>query len=850
MICYNLLRKPTAVWTLLVATTAMTFLSVRAERTSNSFLTIEGEGVRIASDGNICVDSGASGPVKLTARSGWLVNGRESVTYRSARGLSSGLILTSKLGEDHSCSPPPPTEKEEHLTNFVFSVESNPTNLIAMYALPSTSAVVTAMAHDVLLEAGRHKVMKIWEAWECSVCGAKQEARTNVSERATVPDAWTWAAAAAGRTFPTNVWSGPMSKGLGQKIEFTATGRWSPCSQCKYTTNAVVRADVHELSIERPDYLGLDRTDAGLPGWAVTNATAHIDPAPASAMYNWTKCGKCQFVGATNEQEVTYGITNSATASTELNAEDLMVTATAKNAEGLSASATCTTNFTVVAVDVQIGSVGEDKEEKEGAFISYVADTNGVISVEGTNKMVEVKFTCNPTNLPANEMVTVLHTGQGEFYEVLQSGELLKVTSATYPACEIANHKFKLHGHEASSAMLNEKTQAMHANSKSLDLGKCTAVSLDWIKASCDKLPPSGNFGTNPEVFEGGRVDFKYPEATPPKCKEPGTQALQVFFKYVRDSVTDTAVPFLVKFDAQIRPVDFLNDCILTWTQSDGPAQISITNINSTHAELENPTATSNVSPSSKHVYKYRLEAKRGNFAVKGEAWVMLPRAGGDVTTWLINEVPVAVQKANDWRNEVVAGCITNASMSYADAIEFARGTAWRYIASATFDYQGIAGDPTPRYSYVDADSPNPDQNDWNDPSYATLKGIVVSRAKINNLFYCVWGRTLGYSTRDVKWGATVNAWTRLLIGDNASSQAAIQLGGDLYDLLLARSSLSSALTKSRAKELQTKDLPDGLNDVNLWPNETPANTGFSFPSMPTDYETLKKGIQYERIGR
>ena len=89
MICYNLLRKPNAVRTLLVATTAMTFLSVRAERTSNSFFTIEGEGVRIASDGSVCVDAGASGPVRITARSGWLVNGRESITYPSARGLSS-----------------------------------------------------------------------------------------------------------------------------------------------------------------------------------------------------------------------------------------------------------------------------------------------------------------------------------------------------------------------------------------------------------------------------------------------------------------------------------------------------------------------------------------------------------------------------------------------------------------------------------------------------------------------------------------------------------------------------------------------------------------------------------------
>lgn len=103
------MSRPTSIQTFLAVAAALTLLSVRAERTANSFFTIEGEGVRIADDGSVCIDAGASGPVKLTARSGWLVNGRESVTYPSPTGLSSGLVLTSKLGEDHSCSPPPPT---------------------------------------------------------------------------------------------------------------------------------------------------------------------------------------------------------------------------------------------------------------------------------------------------------------------------------------------------------------------------------------------------------------------------------------------------------------------------------------------------------------------------------------------------------------------------------------------------------------------------------------------------------------------------------------------------------------------------------------------------------------------
>ena len=53
-------------------------------------------------------------------------------------------------------------------------------------------------------------------------------------------------------------------------------------------------------------------------------------------------------------------------------AEQLTVKATVENEYGESASAMCTTNFTVVKVDVEIAGVAEDKEESEGAFVQYV----------------------------------------------------------------------------------------------------------------------------------------------------------------------------------------------------------------------------------------------------------------------------------------------------------------------------------------------------------------------------------------------------------------------------------------------------------------------------------------------
>lgn len=91
--------------------------------------------------------------------------------------------------------------------------------------------------------------------------------------------------------------------------------------------------------------------------------------------------------------------------------------------------------------------------------------------------MVEVKFTCNPS-LPENEMVTISHTGPGELYEVLASGEYSLVASGNYRAYDVSNRTFKLHGHAASTSLTNGAITIEHANSGAKDLAKYTDVKL------------------------------------------------------------------------------------------------------------------------------------------------------------------------------------------------------------------------------------------------------------------------------------------------------------------------------------------------------------------------------------
>ena len=173
------------------------------------------------------------------------------------------------------------------------------------------------------------------------------------------------------------------------------------------------------------------------------------------------------------------------------------------------------------------------------------------------------------------------------------------------------------------------------------------------------------------------------------------------------------------------------------------------------------------------------------------------------------------------------------------------------------------AGSPTARYSFTDDDRPAghvPDASipgmagekgngDWDEPSFATLRGVAVSRAKINNAMYAVWGRALGYLKIDLKTGAYWNAASRSL-WDDASSQNAVDLGCSLYEAFAAGGSLSGVITRSAAEGMQSPDSGTGLNDVNLWPDATPASGGFWLPDMPTDYDSLKDGENTVPRGR
>ena len=446
-----------------------------ADRAVNAFLAVEGDGVSIDDDGSIVCDRSAAGSVTVSARPGWLVNGRESVSVDPKRG--SGLKVTSRLGEDEEhVHVFPQTVEDDHLEDIVLVAEATPASQIAMYALPDTSTVVSTSATHKADKRGKHRVTTTY--YPC-VCGEVHDPQEVVRTYEVEPDHYEWTASGAGQTVESSTWTGPMSKGLRHRTSFQVTGKRDVCAACTYTATTNVLVDVHELSVTNDLYLGLDRTDFGRTNPVVKVAGALIDPEPTgSSAYSWIECGICSFTGRTAQAEVRYFAPDPDRGSASYLAEPLTVRGTATNAEGLSSSTNCTTNFTVVKVDVTIDGVDEEHEEVEGTFLQYVPDTNGVISVEGTNRMVNVSFSCEPA-LPTNELVTVSCAGPAELYEKLVTGELVKMTSTNYPACELSCHHFKLHGHQASSGVRDGGIRIVHPTSGAADVARYTVVDVD-----------------------------------------------------------------------------------------------------------------------------------------------------------------------------------------------------------------------------------------------------------------------------------------------------------------------------------------------------------------------------------
>ena len=154
-------------------------------------------------------------------------------------------------------------------------------------------------------------------------------------------------------------------------VRVTARTGWRVNGRKEISTTSSV--DVCELSIDRPDFIGLDRTDAGRANPTIYSAAVHLDPEPSAAItYDWRDCGICSFTGRTDQARVRYFAPDPDRASASFLAEPLTVAV----GIGDSVSATCTTNFTVFGVSIFLGETdvsGETYDTWAGSRVRLTA---------------------------------------------------------------------------------------------------------------------------------------------------------------------------------------------------------------------------------------------------------------------------------------------------------------------------------------------------------------------------------------------------------------------------------------------------------------------------------------------
>jgi hypothetical protein len=346
--------------------------------------------------------------VKLEARPGWRFrDGSTSVTLNKAAGSSAkspaiegegkgaeGYVPGVNVNDDGGGDKDGDDEGSVDHVKPILSLTASAPKVVAYSVLDGGTNVSISLSATVTTK-GKHR---------------KLDANGNVvKEEEFSPKRYVWkmTGAATGEAetdSSTHTFVVSLTKGKDKKLNFSVVGKI--CGICDGEVESdkatdSVEIDVYELSISRPDYLGLDRTDAGRQGHVVKTATLSSDPSlPSSSSVEWTECGICEFVGAKNQRSVSYQNKDSDTASGEYLAERL---AASVRLAGMDSAVVCSTNFTVVKVDIELSDIVEKDDEKALPPVEFVADNaDGSLSKTGLRSLYQMHIKCEPYDVPGS----------------------------------------------------------------------------------------------------------------------------------------------------------------------------------------------------------------------------------------------------------------------------------------------------------------------------------------------------------------------------------------------------------------------------------------------------------------
>ena len=509
--------------------------------TSDAELRISDRGLGLGLE----VVGGGAAEVKLETRPGWRFrDGSTSVTLNKAAGepAKSPAVVGEGQGAENYV---PGVDVNDDESGDDENDEGSVDHEKPVLSLTATAPKVVAYS---VLDGGTNVSITLSATVTTKGKHRKLDANGNVvKEEEFSPKCYVWkmTGAATGEaetdsashTFTVN-----LTKGKDKKLNFSVVGKI--CSICDGDVESdeaedSIEIDVYELSISRPDYLGLNRTDEGRQGHVVKTATLSSDPSlPSSSSVEWTECGICEFVGEKNKLTVSYQNKDSETASGEYLAERLAASVTLA---GMDSSVVCATNFTVVKVDIALSGVGEDGDETVLPAVEYVADDNGGgLSKTGLRSLYPVSVTCEPADVPGS--VDLAISSGARLFEITSSDGDTPVAAVpvqpSYLCSEIGQKRFGIHGHSVSVLDVGELMVARHELSGACDNARVNVVPPPSLEVSVEfKSPAKGGGWPYDPVWDDPEWAPTVNGSLAKQCAEDTDNAL-VIYTLSRDAKT------------------------------------------------------------------------------------------------------------------------------------------------------------------------------------------------------------------------------------------------------------------------------------------------------------------------
>ena len=161
-------------------------------------------------------------------------------------------------------------------------------------------------------------------------------------------------------------------------------------------------------------------------------------------------------------------------------AEQLTVKATVENEYGESASATCTTNFTVVKVDVVLPGLSESNEETEGALVSFMSEEVPHNARNWLESVSPLEISWSPGNLPEDLSITI-DAPEKTLFEKLGDTYTLVGGCATYSLSEFKSRSFILCGGEKSNLKCDKELIARINTANAIDKSCMTILAYYFV---------------------------------------------------------------------------------------------------------------------------------------------------------------------------------------------------------------------------------------------------------------------------------------------------------------------------------------------------------------------------------